>query len=204
MARTRSEHYPEIQRTILQHSARCFAQTGYARSSISDLAEACSLSKGALYHYFQSKEAILFGILDAHVRELIEHMEKAAQSTSEVDDQCRAVIRAMVEFNATSQSEQIVLLNDLTYLSKDEQSVIKGLERRLVDIVSDVLVRLDSSGKITRRNKKVYAMMLFGILNYTYTWYNPNGSVSPREYADMATDLLMNGMHPAMPAKSKA
>lgn len=64
MARTRSQNYDAIHLGILTHAAALFSAQGYTRSSIADLADACKLSRGALYHYFDSKEAILFAILD--------------------------------------------------------------------------------------------------------------------------------------------
>src|SRR6266568_4145471 len=67
MARTRSENYDGIHLGILTNAARLFSAQGYMRASIADLADACKLSRGALYHYFDSKEAILFAILDAHI-----------------------------------------------------------------------------------------------------------------------------------------
>src|SRR3954453_13186934 len=75
MARTRSENYNGIHLGILTNAARLFSAQGYMRASIADLADACKLSRGALYHYFDSKEAILFAILDAHIREITEPVE---------------------------------------------------------------------------------------------------------------------------------
>lgn len=194
MARTRSENYEGIQRGILAQASALFAAQGYTRSSIADLAEACRLSRGALYHYFDSKEAILFAILDEHVRELIVHVEEAvADGGAEPLDQFRSAIRAIVGFNARSQNEQRVLINDLSFLSDAEQQTIKALERRLVDIVAGLLVKLDAEGRIVRRTRKVYTMILFGIVNHTYTWYDPEGGVPPTEFADMAVELFLNG-----------
>ena len=77
MARTRSENYDGIHLGIFTNAAALFSAQGYMRSSIADLADACKLSRGALYHYFDSKEAILFAILDAHVREMLLRVEAA-------------------------------------------------------------------------------------------------------------------------------
>ena len=77
MARTRSEKYDDIQAGILRNAARLFARKGYERSSIGDLVEACELSRGAIYHYFDSKEAILFAMLDSLVRSLLANLESA-------------------------------------------------------------------------------------------------------------------------------
>lgn len=193
MARPRSENYDDIQHGILTAACELFAQQGYMRASIAELADACQLSRGALYHYFQSKEAILFAILDAHVRRMIAEVRGAIASESVTLDQFRAAIRAIVELNARSPNEQRVILNDLSFLSESEQAMIKSLERQIVDIVSDLLIRLDKQGKIVKRTKKIYTMMLFGILNFSYTWFDPAGGVTPTEFADMIVDLFLYG-----------
>lgn len=202
MARTRSENYDSIHLGILTKAAILFSAQGYTRSSIADLADACQLSRGALYHYFDSKEAILFAILDAHIREMIQRVEAAASAGGSTLTQFQNVIRAIVDVNAKSPHEQRVLIHDLSFLSEDEQQAIKNLERQLVDTVTDLLLRLDVEGKIVKRTRKVYTMMLFGIINYTYTWYDPKGGVGPREFADMAIGLFLHGFAPDYAAKS--
>lgn len=204
MARTRSENYDEIQDGILTAACELFAKQGYMRASIAELSEACRLSRGALYHYFQSKEAILFAILDAHVRRMIADVESAIASESSTLDQFRAAIRAIVELNARSSNEQRLILNDLSFLSESEQAMIKSLERQIVDIVSDLLVRLDKEGKIVKRTKTVYTMMLLGILNFSHTWFDPAGGITPTEFADMIVDLFLYGFASPTSAKELA
>jgi AcrR family transcriptional regulator len=202
MARTRSENYDGIYLGILTQAAALFSAQGYMRSSIADLADACQLSRGALYHYFDSKEAILFAILDAHIREMIARVEAAVSEGGSTLAQFRNVIRTIVEVNAKSPHEQRVLIHDLSFLNEDEQQLLKNLERQLVDILTDLLVRLDTEGKIVRRTRKIYTMMLFGIINYTYTWYDPKGGISPGEFADIAIDLFLNGFAAGSAARS--
>jgi AcrR family transcriptional regulator len=201
MARTRSENYDDIQRGILTAACGLFAKQGYMRASIADLADACKLSRGALYHYFESKEAILFAILDAHIRKMIADVEAAMGDKSTTLDQFRAAIQAIVELNARSTDEQRVILNDLSFLGKAEQEAIKGLERQLVDVISDLLIRLDKEGRVVKRTKKIYSMMLFGILNFSHTWYDPKGGIEPREFADMVVDLFLYGFISPLTAK---
>ena len=95
--------------------------------------------------------------------------------------------------NARSSNEQRLILNDLSFLAEPEQKAIKALERQLVDTISDLLIRLDTEGKIVKRSKKVYAMMLFGMLNFSHTWYDPKGDIAPQEFADMVVDLFLHG-----------
>lgn len=204
MARLRSVHYEDIQLGILANAAELFGTKGYERSSIADLTKVCSLSRGALYHYFNSKESILFAMLDTHVRELLERLEDAVAAGGTPIEQLTRVIETVVVYNAGSPHQQVVLLNDLASLGSNEQRQIVKLQQQIVDLVAGTLVRIESGGKITRSTRKVYTMMLFGIINYTYTWYDPAGGVKPKQLAHMATDLLLKGLQPGTEAIAPA
>lgn len=193
LARTQSEKYPEIRENILKQAARLFAEKGYAGTTIIDLAEACESSRGALYHYFESKEEMLFHILEGHVNRLYEELQASVTSHKDPIDQCRAIIRTIVVRNAESHNEQIVLLNQLSQLAAGQQQDIVAKQRKMTELVSDILIRIDAQNRVTTRNKKAYTMMLFGIINYTFTWYDPKGSVPPEEYAEMTADLFIRG-----------
>ncbi|MCD0421826.1 TetR/AcrR family transcriptional regulator [Rubrivivax sp. JA1024] len=201
MARTRSENYDDIQNGILTVACELFARQSYMRASIAELADACRLSRGALYHYFQSKEAILFAILDAHVRRMIADVEDAIAAETDTLAQFRAAIRAIVELNARSPNEQRLILNDMAFLSEAEQTSIRALERQIVEIVSELLIRLDSQRKIVKRTKTVYTMMLFGILNFSHTWFDPARGLSPTEFADTVVDLFLYGFTSPAPGE---
>ena len=204
MARSRSENYEDIRLGILTNAARLFASQGYERSSIGDLADACRLSRGALYHYFDSKEAILYAMLETHVRGMLKRLHHAMSvAGSSPMEQLAALIEAAVEYNSGSQDEQIILLNDLPSLGEREQKVVKGLERQIVDLVSEVLGRLDGAGRITPPARKVYTMALLGITNYAYTWYDPQGPVKPKQYAQMTTELFLRGFLAAATAPTQ-
>lgn len=204
MARTRSENFPEIQRGILERAAAVFAKSGYASSSINDLSDATDLSRGALYHYFPSKEAILCKILDNHLHRFLDVIEQAMRPNGSAIDQLRAVTRAIVGLNSQSPNEQILLLNDLNQLSPEDRERITDLERRILDRLSDLLIRVDSAARITPLNKRVYTMMYLGIINYTFAWYDPKGRVKPAQYADMAADLFLHGLLTGAPTRVRA
>ena len=71
LARTRSADYDKVHDDIIEKAAVMFAKRGYASTSIGDIAEACGCSKSRLYHYFDSKEAILLDMLNTHVDKLL-------------------------------------------------------------------------------------------------------------------------------------
>jgi AcrR family transcriptional regulator len=193
VARTQSEKYPEIRENILAQAAKLFADKGYSGTTIVDLADSCGSSRGALYHYFDSKEDILFHILKDHVDNLYSAVQDSTNTVEDPTDQFREIVRTIVLFNARSQAEQIVLLNDLGELNADQQAGIVNKQRKLTEIVSDTLIRIDTAHRLNTVNKKAYTMMLFGMINYTFTWFNRDGPISAEAYADMTADTFLNG-----------
>jgi len=194
MARTQSENYPEIRREILRRSAALFARLGYPNASIADLAKANRISRGLLYHYFDSKEKILAEMLSEHLDFLLGEVKTAAQRGADAEARFRATVRAMVLVNADSRDLQIVLLHDLHNLKPADRAAIVRKQRDIIAILSELVRACDSRRKIAARTLKVQTMMLIGMINYTYIWYDPAGPVTPAEYAELVSATYLGGL----------
>lgn len=194
MARPRSKQFPEIRRAILQCAARVFARTGYATSTIGDLTDAAAVSRGALYHYFPSKEAVLFEVINDHILSFRGAIAAAMESAADPVQRLHAVTAAIIECNVYSRNEQVVLLNEINQLSVADQVKLRELGADIVHSVGDLIMELGGGNNVNASNKSVYAMMYLGMVNYMFAWYRPEGPVKPRELADMATALLLDGM----------
>lgn len=195
MARTQSENYPEIRREILRRSAALFAAKGYPNSTIADLAEANEMSRGLLYHYFASKEALLQEMLIEHLDFLLSAVEAAAREGAGPDARFRNTVREMVRINAGSKDLQIVLLHDLQNLADPERGIIVEKQKRILDVLSGLIRACDHAGKITPRTLRAHTMMFMGMINYTYLWYDPSGPVPPDEYAALVSETFLAGLN---------
>ncbi len=194
MARTQSENYPEIRREILRRSAALFARLGYPNASIADLAKANRISRGLLYHYFDSKEKILAEMLNEHLDFLLGKVREASRRGMDAEARFRETVRAMVLINADSKDLQIVLLHDLHNLKAADRNAIVKKQRDIIAIVSELVGACDGRGKIDRRMLMVQTMMLIGMINYTYIWYDPAGPVTPEEYAALVAGTYLGGL----------
>lgn len=194
MARTQSENYPEIRQGILDRSAALFARQGYANTTIADLAAANGVSRGLLYHYFASKEALLSEMLHAHLDMLLAEIRRSAQDGDTPEARLRNSVRKMVSINAGSKDLQIVLLHDLQNLQPDERGEIVGKQKEILAVVAGLIGDCDRRGKYDDRQMKAQTMMFMGMINYTYLWYDPKGPVGPAEYADMVADTYLAGL----------
>lgn len=192
MARTRAQDYDAKRLAILQRTAKLFAEFGYSGTSITMIAEACGVSKALLYHYYPDKEAVLFDILDAHLEELVDAVEKAALSTDDPRLRVHAIAAALLEAYRNADAEHQVQIANLKLLPEARQEQLRTLERSLVKLLSEVLAAaLPEIGHGPLL--KPLTMSMFGMLNWHYLWFREEGGMTRRDYARFVTELILSG-----------
>ena len=206
MARTKAPDFEAQREQILELAAAAFANSSYPSTSMADLAAACGTSKARLYHYYESKEAILFDLLDRYTRRLmliVTEVEADAVRQGRTDQEGFAnLIRAFLAEYENSQTRHIALINDVKFLADEQRDVILGRERDVVAGFSRLLRRAYPE-RVTRDNQTALTMTVFGMINWTFTWLKPGGKLSYADFADMVVDLLDGGL-PGKPAKAAA
>ena len=192
MVRQRAENYVERQQGILDTAASMFALHGFNGTSISTLADECGVSKALLYHYYDSKEALLYDMLLAHCKLLAKTAADAVKESTDPELQLRDLVRALMELYVNSRDKHVVLLNDLHCLPEEQQQEIKVEERRVLQVMKTTIKRIRPDSKSAQIT--ALTMYLMGAINWTYTWFRTPGTVSAREYADLATETFLKGL----------
>ena len=194
MARTRAADYDLKQNSILREAARLFAMDGYDRTSMASLAEACGTSKALLYHYYKNKDALLFDVLSEHLNDLNDAVKRADAPGQAPEKRLEALVAALLIAYRDADECHRVQVSELSKLPKSMQNILKAKERRLVDIFNTALAEItpaldDGSGRL-----KPATMSLFGMLNWHYMWFRPNGPMSRDEYAAFVTRIIVAGL----------
>jgi AcrR family transcriptional regulator len=186
---------------LLSHAARVFADKGYAGTSMRDLARASGMSLAGMYYYVKGKEDLLFQIQ----KTVFELVTKGAREivARESTDQARlaAFIRHHVTFFATHMAEMKVLAHEAESLSGEMLEELRRIKRAYVQLMLDLLAAIDNQGPGDRTRRTVAAYTLFGMMNWIYTWYKPNGPVTVTELADAITRLFLTGYQVEAPAR---
>ncbi|MBL4800463.1 MAG: TetR family transcriptional regulator [Emcibacter sp.] len=193
MARKQAEDYGERRRNILDKAAELFADKGYARSSISELATACNASKSWLYHYYPSKEAILYDIMRLHVTELLVMAEEALAYEGSPREKFQRLARNFMEIYVNAGSKHIILLNDRGCLPDELRGEIMELQDKIVSNVVQLVVELNPALKNTKNYEKPITMAFLGMINWTYIWFKKDGPINQEEFADLAVEIFLNG-----------
>ncbi len=192
MVRPRAENYLERQQGILDAAAAMFAKHGFNGTSIAALADSCGVSKALLYHYYDSKEALLYDMLLVHCKLLSETASNATKESTQPEEQLRSLVRALMDLYMSSRDKHVVLLNDLHCLPEAQQVEIKEEERKVLQEIKTLVTKLRPDLKPPQVTS--LTMYLMGAVNWTYTWFKPQGQVSADEYADLATATFLKGI----------
>jgi AcrR family transcriptional regulator len=194
MARTQAADYDERKEAIVEAAAALYARRGFNGASVADLAERCKTSKSLIYHYYQSKEDVLFDVMISHVRALDEAARTAVAGEGEAAEKLRRLAHAFMALYVGAADRHKVLLNELDNLDDRRRTEIVKTQRGLIDIVQRLLGEIEP--RLTRRAGETFAaaMLFFGMINWTHTWFDPKGPVSAGALAEMTVDLMLGGL----------
>lgn len=186
MPRGNAKDHDAKRAALRKGAAAYFARHGYDRASMTGAAKECGVSKALLYHYYDSKEALLFDILDAHLSELADVVDAARP------EGVSALIRVVLEAYEDADAEHKLQLDALGTLPADLQAPLVDCQRRLVTAMSQAVAA--ERPDLDAEQLRAVTMSIYGILNWYYMWHRPGKGLSRAEYARLAADFVSGGI----------
>lgn len=195
MVRTIAKDHDEKRRLILKSAARVFAQQGFDRASMSLLARECGISKANIYHYYDSKDALLFDILATYLTDLRDRICGIDLEALPPEARFRAVILETLRAYQGADDEHRVQSNSIPALPPEQQEILRGYQRDMVQHMSQTLHAV-APEVFENDRAKLYAttMSVFGMLNWFYMWNSHAGPEARDAYARLVGDLTLNGV----------
>ncbi|MFT3665282.1 TetR/AcrR family transcriptional regulator [Piscinibacter sp.] len=193
MARARSADYALNREAIVRSAARLFAQRGYPGTSMSDLARECGISKALLYHYVSDKYELLREITEGHVSRLEAIIGEVEALRLPAPARLRELIRRFVHEYAQARHDHGVLTQDVKFLEPRDRSRVLKKERA---VVAAFAVAIGQARPELARAAlaKPLTMLLFGMINWMFTWLKPNGALAHDDVAPIVADLFLGGL----------
>ena len=198
MARPRSAGFDDQLDRILAAAAHLFATRGYTATTMKDVAAACGISKATLYHYVSDKQGLLLHITAGHVERLEALVLDVAVRHLPPQALLRELILRFMQAYASAEHQHRVLTEDVKFLdAADRERVLAG-QRRVLAAFAEAVSALRPDLGAAHLHKPL-AMLLFGMINWTFTWLRAGGALSHDTLAPMVVDLFFGGL-PAVPA----
>lgn len=179
---------------ILDAAAQVFSQKGYHAASMQDIARAVNLRKGSLYHHVSSKQEILVDLLDRALDLLIERISRVLDQPIAPEEKLRQAMRVYLEIFAEHADLSAVLLLEHRSLEPELHSRHVPRRDRFEGMWRELIREGERSGTFCCASPSLAARALLGVMNWTITWYRPDGNLTATEIADQFADLFLRGL----------
>jgi AcrR family transcriptional regulator len=182
------------QKQLYDAAARLFGAQGYHATSLRELAEALGLNKSSLYHYFDSKQDLLYQLLDDYITEALAGIQALCAGDGDPEEKLAEFMRYYTRFYAKDLDRLALLVNEVDNLEPRLRNVLEKKERRYLAALEEIFAQLHAQGRLKDIPSSVAAFAFFGMVHYTFRWYRPKGRVSPAELSEMFWEIFGRGI----------
>ena len=184
----------EKKRKIIREVAtKLFAEKGFENTTTREISKAAKVSSSALYYYFDSKEELLYQILDETISTGLKLITKIDENEKDFRKKLSSVLRIHTA-SAVNFDKMKLLVHDQKSLSPDHMVAIKDKQRDYVRILITILESLKQQRKIKGIDPTACAFAFFGMVSWAYRWYNPKGRIKPRELSEIFSRIFTRGI----------
>ncbi|MBN2116214.1 MAG: TetR family transcriptional regulator [Anaerolineales bacterium] len=179
---------------ILEAAAQVFRQKGFHGASMQDIAKAVSLQKASLYHHVSSKQEILLALLDRALELLLERISAISIQEIPADEKLPEMIRAYLQILTENTDLSAVLLFEHRSLERKQHARHVPNRDKFEALWRAVLIEGVAAKRFKCDDPALTVRAILGILNWTLTWYHPDGALAIDEIAGHYSNLLLKGL----------
>ena len=194
MVRTIAKDYDTKREKILIAAANVFAHRGVASASMAEVATACGISKGSIYHYYDSKLAILFEILDSYLSRLRGRIIAIKLDAGNVHGSLERLCAEILDAYEGMDDEHKIQAEGIPLLPEGQQTVLKGYQRDMVRHMEAFLSAATESLQSDTETRRAATMSVFGMLNWFYMWNTHKDADGRAAYAKTVAAITMGGV----------
>ena len=192
-AKSADTRYESQMERLLEHAARIFCDKGYEGASMRDLSRACGMSLAGLYHYFSSKEELLYLIQKHAFRTIIDQVKERLTAANDPEQRVRIFIESHLEYFLANKEAMKVLTHEDETLKNGRGAEIRAIKREYYRICFDLLEDLKRAQGL-EFSGRLAVLSLFGMINWIYTWHNPRSDAGAKALAREMGDIFLHGV----------
>jgi AcrR family transcriptional regulator len=179
--------------SILAAAAKVFSEKGYHHASMRDIAKEAGTSLAGMYYYFPSKEDMLYSIQIYCFQAVLDGLDRGIAEANSPHERLRAFIHNHLNFFIGNVREMRVLSHESESLTGEFLEPILDLKRAYYQRLEQILGAIAGEAwdeTAARRN----VLAVFGMVNWIYTWYDPERDGTAEELGDHMYALICNGI----------
>jgi AcrR family transcriptional regulator len=187
---------PPVKERLLHVATRLFARHGFEGTSVQDIVDAAGVTKGAMYHYYGSKDDLLYEVYHQLLTMQTSHLDEIAAGPGTAEERLRAAAADVVQTSLDNHlDDMIVFFRSFHMLPEDKQIQVRA-ERRAYHEKFKALVEEGVAAGAFRGDisSDIVVHYFLSVVNQVGSWYKPEGSLSPAQVGDLFTELLIGGL----------
>ncbi|MFI8854518.1 TetR/AcrR family transcriptional regulator [Streptomyces sp. 891-h] len=186
-----------VPQRLLAAATRLFAEQGYDRTSVQEIVEAAGVTKGALYHYFGSKDDLLHEIYGRLLRLQQERLDLLAEREAPVEERLRLAAADVVVTTIENLDDAMIFFRSMHQLSPEKQKQVRAERRRYHERFRALIEEGRRCGVFSDATPADLVVDYhFGSVHHLGSWYSADGPLTPQEVADHLADLLLRALRP--------
>ena len=183
------------ERDVVNAAINVFWRKGYAASSVQDVADAVGVLKGSLYYYIDSKEELLFRIVDDVHQQSRRILDEVVALDGPPLERLGNYIERHVQWYLENVEEVSVYFRDWRYLTGERLEIVAERRRGYDQVIRQLIVAAQKAGEVDPGVDPKYAsFFLLAAVNHVPDWYRRDAADSAakiaRTYADLAVGTL--------------
>lgn len=191
-ARSDPEPVPD---RLLRAATRLFARGGFPGTSVQQIVTEAQVTKGALYHYFGSKDDVLYAVYHRILAAQTERLERIVSSQATVEERLRAAAVDVVVSSADNMDDLTIFFREMQWLSAEKAAIVRRERRHYHELFRSLLEEGQREGVLRDdASADLAAHAFFGSVHHLFTWFHPDGPMSAAEVGESLADLLVRGL----------
>lgn len=180
---------------LTKQSIKLFERKGFSSTSVQDIVDASSVTKGTFYYYFTSKESLLMDIHLRYIDDLLNRQKRILDSSETCRNQLVKIIELLINDIQAQGSNVRVYIREMRHLTPENFVIIKKKRRMFHSVIEEIICNgIEKNEFRDSLNPKITTFAILGVTNWSYEWFNPEGDVSSEELAVMYMDFILHGI----------
>jgi len=192
----RSSLYGEKLDLVLRAGARVIAHEGYGRATVRQVAGEAGMSLAGLYHYFASKEELLFRIQFHTFESILKGLQRKLDGIENPVERLRVIVLNHLEHFLFRMDDLRVCARELESLSGEYYEKVRALRQQYLRVTLEIVESIGGQAGVSKVRPRLATLYLFGMLNWIYMWYPAQRGTPASVLADQLVTLFLEGYLP--------
>lgn len=180
---------------ILRSFTALVAERGYDEVSLRDVAESVEVSKGTILHHFRNKESLLEELHGDYMRRRLAEAHELLDANPDPVDQLQLIVYQLMLAQRDDRAATVAFAREIVrFASEQVMAEVRAMRHEYSNLVADVIRRGVAAGEFAAVDPALAALQLFGMCNWSWTWFEPEGEWSAEQIGAEFCRTLLDGL----------